>query len=112
MEGYHLGTRESLNEGKLYLYLMRPQSRLGFVRVVLKLLLGRFRTSTDFEVFAADKVRVETSRASVDVSLDGEIVTLTSPLLFHSRPGELAVIAPAALEQDRKLEEDWKRDRS
>lgn len=94
MEGYHLGARESLTEGKLYVYLMKPQSRLGLLWLLFRLLAGRFRTGRDFAVFATEEVLVGTRRKKVDVSLDGEIVTMSSPLVFRSRPLALNVIVP------------------
>jgi diacylglycerol kinase family enzyme len=95
MEGYQLGTRESLNSGKLYVYLMRQLSRIDYLRLVINLILGRFRADEDFEVLETTRLTVETPRRRhVNVSLDGEILRLENPLEFESRPGALSVIAP------------------
>jgi YegS/Rv2252/BmrU family lipid kinase len=95
MEGYRLGTREALDSGKLYVYLMRQLTRFDYLRLVLSLVFGRFRTDQDFEVLETTRLTVATPRRRhVNVSLDGEIVRLENPLEFESRPGALSVIAP------------------
>jgi YegS/Rv2252/BmrU family lipid kinase len=95
MEGYQLGTRGSLTEGKLWIYVMKRQSRWGLVRMVIDLALGRFRAERDFEIFEAAEVWVETRRKRrLGVSLDGEIVIMEAPLHFRSLPQALNVIVP------------------
>jgi YegS/Rv2252/BmrU family lipid kinase len=95
MQGYQLGTRRSLTEGKLWIYVMKRQSRWGLVRMVLSLLLGRFSAERDFEIFAASEAWVETRRQRrIGVSLDGEIVVMDTPLRFRSLPRALKVIVP------------------
>ena len=95
MQGYHLGTRRSLSEGRLWIYVMKRQSRWGLVRIVLNLLLGRFSAEQDFEIFEASEAWVETRRKRrLGVSLDGEIVVMETPLRFRSLPQALNVIVP------------------
>jgi YegS/Rv2252/BmrU family lipid kinase len=95
MQGYQLGTRRSLTEGKLWIYVMKRQSRWGLLRMVLDLLIGRFSAERDFDIFEATEAWVETrSKRRLGVSLDGEIVVMETPLHFRSLPGALNVIVP------------------
>jgi YegS/Rv2252/BmrU family lipid kinase len=95
MQGYQLGTRHSLSEGKLWIYVMKRQSRWGLIRMVLNLMLGRFSAEQDFEIFEAAEAWVETRRKRrLGVSLDGEIALMDTPLHFRSLPGSLNVIVP------------------
>ena len=94
MEGYHLGTRASLTEGKLYVYIMRPQGRWGLFRLVLNLALGRFSKGRDFEIYRTGELQIDGRQKRLGISLDGEITILDLPLRFRSLPRALRVIAP------------------
>jgi YegS/Rv2252/BmrU family lipid kinase len=94
MEGYHLGTRASLTEGQLYVYIMRPAGRWGLFRMVLNLALGRFSKRRDFEVYRAGELRIHGRQKRLGVSLDGEITILNLPLHYRSLPQALRVIVP------------------
>ena len=94
MQGYRLGARRSLREGRLWIYVMREQGRLGLARMLANLVLGRFSARQDFDVFSAAEVSVETRRRRVGVALDGEVAVLESSLRFRSLPRSLNVIVP------------------
>ncbi len=96
MEGYQLGSREKLNEGMLYLYVMHRMSRLGLLRLGVSVVLGRFSKGRDFDLLRACEVKVESRRKTLGVSLDGEVARMAPPLCFKSCPGTLRVIVPAA----------------
>ena len=94
MDGYNLGRRQSLREGRIWVYMMKPQTRWGLLRLVLSLLFGQFRGERDFEAVAAEEATVMTRGKTLNVSLDGEIVTLKTPLEFRILAGALKVIVP------------------
>lgn len=94
MQGYQIGSRRSLREGLLWIYVMRQQGRWGLVRMVLNLLLGRFKAQDDFDVFSAREAWVETKRKRIGVALDGEVSVMEGPLRFRSLPQALNVIVP------------------
>ncbi len=97
MEGYRLGSRDHLDRGLLWVYVMRKLSRWGLLRLAGSLLFGRFKKQNDFETFAVSSMRVETRRKKLGVSLDGEVKFMRTPLEYRSLPGALRVIAPAAV---------------
>lgn len=95
MRAYELGTRERLDTGRLYIYVMRPGTRAGLFRTALRVISGRLERHEAFEIFAASEAVIETGRSRIRLSLDGELVELDAPLHFRSRPRALRVIVPA-----------------
>jgi diacylglycerol kinase family enzyme len=93
-----LGKREALDGGLLWVYAARNRGRFGFVRLLLKAMLGRLDQERDFEQTPARELTIQERRGGrrVFLALDGELTALYSPLRFRSRPGALTVIAPAA----------------
>jgi len=96
MEGYNLGFRESLTEGKLWIYVMKDHGRLGLLSLLFRLLTGRFNGPDDFEIFPAEEVQIEANRGKkIGVALDGEITVMETPLHYKIRPRALNVSVPA-----------------
>jgi diacylglycerol kinase family enzyme len=97
MSLFRMGRRAHLDRGELYLYVARDQSRLGFVGLALRALVGRLDPEKDFESVGLPSVEVATSwRRSLRVALDGEVERLATPLRYRVRPGALCVLAPPA----------------
>lgn len=95
MEGYHLGLRDSLTEGKLWIYILKNRGRLGILRMLVKLLAGQFRGEEDFEIFPAEDVWVDANRGKkIGVALDGEVTVMETPLHYRTRPRALKVRVP------------------
>jgi diacylglycerol kinase family enzyme len=101
LQGFAAGSRPRLDEGVLSVYVLRPQTLLGFLRLALRALLGRVSPDEDFEAFTASELRVESSRAQVEVALDGEVASFDTPLHYRVRPRALQVLVPAAGDGDR-----------
>jgi diacylglycerol kinase family enzyme len=95
MEGYNLGSRESLTEGKLWIYVMKDHGRWGLLRLLLKLVMGRFHGPDDFEIYPAEEVSIQANRGKkIGVALDGEMAVMDTPLHYRIRPRALKVRAP------------------
>lgn len=94
MEGLHIGSRASLSEGCLSVYIPRRTGRLGLVRLALAALAGRLHRSANFDAFAATEVRIESRRPLVDVAADGEVTAMRTPLEYRTLPGALRVLVP------------------
>lgn len=91
-----LGKREALDSGRLWVYAARHRGRFGFVRLVLRAMLGRLDQEQDFEQTPAETLEIHERRGArrVFLALDGELAALAAPLRFRSRKGALTVIAP------------------
>jgi diacylglycerol kinase family enzyme len=94
---FGLGKREALDCGQLWVYATRNRGRFGFVRLVLRAMLGRLDQEKDFEQTPTPELEIHERRGArrVFLALDGELAALSAPLRFRSRPGALTVIAPA-----------------
>jgi diacylglycerol kinase family enzyme len=92
-----LGKRPSLDCGQLWVYAARDRGRFGFVRLVLRAMVGRLDQERDFEQTPTPELEIHERRGArrVFLALDGELAALAAPLRFRSRPGALTVIAPA-----------------
>jgi diacylglycerol kinase family enzyme len=86
--------RFTLTGGQLGLYTAHWNGRWSILRLAFMAILGLLRQEKDFEIYAAEEVRLETRRARVRVAADGEIFHLATPLHFRIRPGDLKVIVP------------------
>jgi YegS/Rv2252/BmrU family lipid kinase len=94
--GIHAGTRASIVDGRLALYVLNAERRQGLLGLALKTLVEGAERVKELDLFTVERIAVETRRRRVQVALDGEVVTMESPLLYQSRPRALKVFVPAA----------------
>jgi diacylglycerol kinase family enzyme len=90
----HIGKRACLADGALSLYIANTSSRWGMLKLAVRAAFGRLEQSRDFESLRATEIRIETTHRHLHVALDGEVTTLTPPLLYKIWPKSLAVIVP------------------
>ncbi len=91
---FSLGSRNSLDAGKLCLYFPTRTGRFGLLRVALHALLGQLRQAQDFTVTSVPEAWIETPVRRVRVSIDGEVVSLAPPLHYRIHPRALRVMLP------------------
>jgi YegS/Rv2252/BmrU family lipid kinase len=87
------GQRESIDEGELSVFVMRKKTRRGFVAASVRALFGRARNDDMVKLDNVQRLRVESRRGALAVSLDGEVVRETPPLDYRIRRKALRVIA-------------------
>jgi YegS/Rv2252/BmrU family lipid kinase len=88
------GQRESLDDGELCVLVMRKKTRLGLIGASVRALLNRSRRDDMVRLDDVQRLRVESRRSHLTVSLDGEVVSAASPLDYRIRKQALTVIAP------------------
>ena len=94
-EGIHLGARPRLNGGRLSAYLAPRVHARELPRLFALALAGRARENHILQSFVARELQAETpGRRSLRVAIDGEVVRMTTPLVFRTRPQALRVIVP------------------
>ena len=97
LEREGLGTRESLDDGRLSVYAVASRRRLALIGFAVRALVGRADPGRDFAALGEAGELVVAGRSHhIDVALDGEVVRLPMPLRFRTLPGALSVIAPSA----------------
>lgn len=94
ISGMKIGSRRSLNSGRLYLYVPSAVSRAGLVALAFAALLGRVDKTRRLQVFSVEEAWIETGRRRVHVAKDGEVLHLNAPLHYRVRPRDLKVIVP------------------
>jgi len=93
-----LGKRARLDGGQLSLYMVRCRGRLHMFWLMVRALLQRLEAVRDFEFELVSEAHVKLHRRRLEVSFDGEVTTMTSPLHYRIRPGALPVLIPPAKE--------------
>lgn len=87
-------SRASMTEGRISVYWMPHTSRLLLMRFATKYLAGRIREIPGFRSFRTTRMRVQSWRSHLDVGIDGELFTLSTPLVITTVPQSLMVRVP------------------
>ena len=88
------GQRDSLDDGKLCVLVMRKKGVPGFLAATLRALVGLAREDDMIRMDAMSELRVDSRRPAMTLSVDGETCRMKPPLDYRIRPGALKVIAP------------------
>jgi undecaprenyl-diphosphatase len=97
---FDLGDRQSITDHVLDVRVVRADQWLARTRVVIDLIRGRLQHSPLVVRQLRQSVEIDLGPGPVEVALDGEVETFTSPLRFESKPGILRVLIPHH-EQDK-----------
>jgi len=107
MDGFSIGKRNSLSDGKLSLYVCHRTGRLGLVRLALHALFGRLQQARDFDMLSAAEIEIDTRHhhgqhrlKRLRVATDGEVTIMQTPLLYRIKPASLTVIVPTVADAD------------
>ncbi len=88
------GRRESLDDGRLSVFVMRKKTRRGFVAASIRALFDRSRPDDMVRIEDVERLLVASRRSNLVVSLDGEVQSMAPPLDYRVRKRALEVIAP------------------
>ena len=88
------GQRESLDDGQLFVLVMRKKTRRGLIASSIRALFNRARSDDMVQLEGVERLRVASRRSTLAVSLDGEVVRSAPPLDYKIRKKALRVIAP------------------
>ncbi len=96
VKGFELGGRESLDAGRLSIFVAPECGRFEILSLPLRAILNQLGPAAPLAIFQAESLSVEVARHRLSVALDGEISTMRAPLMYRVRPRALRVIVPAA----------------
>jgi diacylglycerol kinase family enzyme len=91
------GKRAVLDNGKLCVLVLRKTGRWGLFAVAIRTLLGLTRKDALIRLDAVERLRVESHRSHLTVSIDGETEQMHSPLEYNIRKAALRVMAPVTV---------------
>ena len=96
IDGFNLGARARLDGGQLVAYLAPRVHARDLPKLLALALAGRAKHDHALESFAVTELHVDTpGRRRLRVALDGEVIVMTRPLRYRTRPRSLRVIVPA-----------------
>ena len=93
-ELFALGRRTHLDKGALWFYVVKPRNPLEFFWMVCRLCFGRLDQARDLDTFELGAAEINAKTSRLPVALDGDVITMPSPLRYRSRPRALRVIVP------------------
>ncbi len=100
--GVVLDEEARLDDAKLFVSSVRPQSVWSLLALAPDYVRGRRRDRQEIDTLSSPRFLLETSRP-MDVATDGDVVTRT-PARFASLPGAIEFLVPNAPEAEPALE--------
>ncbi len=98
MEGFDIGARQRIDEGRLSLYVSQGRGRGGLFALAIRALFGRLKQARDFHALTAQTIAIATRHRQLQVATDGEVTIMQTPLEYRIRSRALRVIVPAPQE--------------
>jgi diacylglycerol kinase family enzyme len=90
-----MGQRDALDDGKLSVFAVSPNSRVGLIGFGLRAMIGKSDADKDFcALGVCETMQLSAHARTIEVAIDGEIVRLETPLKIKVMPGALEVFAP------------------
>lgn len=80
----------------LNVYLARSRRWYGMLWLIIRAIFRRVGNAKTFEALVTPEVTIETRSRHARVSIDGEVMDLSTPLHYRVRRGGLNVVMPAA----------------
>lgn len=93
-----LPRRDTLDQARLCLYLLRATSPWKAFLITCRVLLRGLQAERDLVHLEGDALKLVSPKRRLRVALDGEVAYFHTPLVFRSMPGELRVALPPARE--------------
>lgn len=91
LTGIGLANRSHIDQGQLYVYVIKPQRLVNMLGVSVRLLAGRAKGS-DFDRYNASELHISCAKANLRVALDGETTSLSTPLHYKIQHQALRVV--------------------
>ncbi|HEV7484265.1 MAG TPA: YegS/Rv2252/BmrU family lipid kinase [Thermoanaerobaculia bacterium] len=86
--------RRALEEGRLSVYWLPRVPRLALTSFVAHYLAGRVHEAPGFRSFRTSRVKIQSSKSHLHLGIDGEVVTMNTPLVITIVPQSLSVKVP------------------
>jgi len=94
MEGFAIGERSRMDDGRLSLYVAQRPGRWRLLQLAIRAVTGRLRQARDFDAVLATEIVVQSKKKRLRVATDGEVTVMTPPLSYRIRPVSLVVMRP------------------
>ncbi len=98
MAGFEAGSRESVQNGALAVYVVRTSGRWKLLRLVWRILARTAKTTGELALLQTSTATIDVpddaAVTRLEVAVDGEVVFLDLPLTFRILPAALTVCVP------------------
>lgn len=94
LEGWGLGSRACLDGGMLHVSILGHEGPWGLARLLACAMVGQLERVKEFDTLCSETLWVETRRKRLSVALDGEVLSLPTPLRYRIHPRALTVMIP------------------
>jgi len=91
---FNLGRRGGLRDGRLSIYYPTYEGRISYVRLILKTLTGRLDQEISFRILHNEEIMIYSDKKRLEVSLDGEVIKMNTPLFYKINTKSLRLIIP------------------
>lgn len=91
---FNLGRREGLEDGLLSIYYPKYEGRISYLRLILKTLMGKLDQEANFRIIHNEEIIIYSNKKKLEVSIDGEVFKLKTPLHYKIKPKSLRIIVP------------------
>ncbi len=91
---FNLGRREGLLDGELSIYYPNYKGRISYLRLIFKTLMGKLDQEENFRILHNEEITIYSGKKKLEVSIDGEVFRLKTPLHYKINPKSLRVITP------------------
>ncbi len=81
-----------MEQDKLAVVMMKPVTKLETLRIVLRGIFKTIENDERLETFCVDELTIYTRKKSHSIALDGEIISMQSPLRVKAVPGDLQLV--------------------
>lgn len=94
VQGFDIGSRQRLDEGKLFVAFIKELRAFEYFRLFITVLFGSIGKSSDLDVIGLRECVISGTHAYIDVAYDGEVKSMIQPLRYSVVPLALRVIVP------------------
>lgn len=97
--------KEQLDAGFLTLYVVKHLTLNDMARLSLRMLTGNWRHDEALKIESVQSVTIRAKKPRLQAMVDGEVMSLETPLHFSIRPRVLPVLAPVPHETPDQADE-------
>ncbi len=94
IEAGKMGTRSSLTDGKLSLYIAHKGSRFRLIMLAFHAFRGTVKAQKDFDTIGISTLEIQSKKSTLNVACDGEVIPMVPPIRYSIAPKALNVIIP------------------
>ncbi len=85
-----LAQRSRIDTGLLFLYVIRTKRLIAMMQLVISIMVGKRDSSKDLHT-TTKELEIHSRKKALKVSMDGEVKSMTTPLIYKAHPAGLKV---------------------